>query len=218
MPPRRVGPAPRRAGQYRAVPAVRGHSNRRHGDAFDLAGLPLPAPGTGATTWGHAHCQCGAVSPLLPSGRERKLWHTRHREEIAGVPWMSDTPIDWPAEFGTAEDLAGLAWTERLPGFWQAPYTQGRMAVAAVTPTDRQWYAAVIASDTLTSAHMVASLSYNMHDALAERLRAKGRTVGCAAEGCAYLWPCPVREASAFLGAKNGGELHTPIGQEKTDG
>ena len=85
---RRPGTArPRRAGQTTLVPTVKGHSNTAGGSARDIDGSFLPSPGSGATAYGYAFCSCGMRSPILPNGRERKLWHTRHREEIAGVPW-----------------------------------------------------------------------------------------------------------------------------------
>ena len=70
-----------------AVPQVPGHSNRAGGAPRDISGLRLPTYGPGSSQSGYAHCSCGAVSPLLSSNRERKLWHTTHREELAGVPW-----------------------------------------------------------------------------------------------------------------------------------
>jgi len=127
--------------------------------------------------------------------------------------------ILWPVEFDAVPDLSGLAWEESRPGFWTAVHDPGRLAIAAVCPTDRQWYASVVPSGL--PPHQLAQLSFTMHDALAERLRTKGWEVGCAGADCARSWPCPVREMHDFMGTRNGGELHTPIGLtrvEKSDG
>lgn len=122
--------------------------------------------------------------------------------------------IDWPTLFGNVEDLGGLAWEESRPGFWTAPYEQGKIAIAAVCPTDLQWFASIVGA--YLPASTMAQLSFTMHDALAERLRVAGWTVGCAGPACGYLWPCPTREMKDFMGQPNGGELHTPIGLERT--
>jgi hypothetical protein len=69
------------------VPRIAGHSNRAGGAPRAADGTLLPTYGPGSSQTGHAQCSCGEISPPLPSGRERKLWHIQHREELAGVPW-----------------------------------------------------------------------------------------------------------------------------------
>jgi hypothetical protein len=124
--------------------------------------------------------------------------------------------VDWPAEFDGLEAFASLAWAEVRPGFWRADYASDTIAVAAVCPTDRQWVGSILPASL--QPHHLAQLSFTLHDAIAERLRASGWTVGCAGPDCAATWPCPKREMHDFMGARNGGELHTPIGREKADG
>jgi hypothetical protein len=72
-----------------AVPQQRGHRPLHKGHAAaDLDGTKLPPQGTGGGGQaGYAHCVCGARSPIVRTTRERRLWYTRHREQIAGVPW-----------------------------------------------------------------------------------------------------------------------------------
>jgi hypothetical protein len=119
--------------------------------------------------------------------------------------------VDWPAEFDGMRGFEGLPWREVRPGFWQADYAAPHtIAVAAVCPTDRQWVASVVPADL--QPHHLAQLSFTLHDAIAERLRAGGWTVGCAGPDCTAVWPCPKREMHDFMGAGNGGEAHTPIG------
>ncbi|MET0426695.1 MAG: hypothetical protein ABW046_22700 [Actinoplanes sp.] len=125
-----------------------------------------------------------------------------------------DVEIKWPVEFDAVPDLSGLAWEETRPGFWQADHAPGMIVIAAVCPTDRQWFASVIPA---CPPHQLAQLSFTMHDALAERLRVAGWEVGCAGPDCTYSWPCPKREMHDFMGQRNGGELHTPIGTTKKE-
>jgi hypothetical protein len=116
-------------------------------------------------------------------------------------------PIDWPTEFARTPTLASLTWEEVRPGIWFAEHAEPQL-VAAVTPTERLWYAT-------TAQEVSPQLSFQMHDVLAGRLRAAGWLVGCAGPSCAYTWPCPRREMHDFMGERNGGELHTPIGTAK---
>jgi hypothetical protein len=77
-----------RSGRVLAVPAPRAHAavDPQYRPADD-AGVTLPGQGPGVALLGHTHCRCGAMSPPLYTSRERRLWHTKHREEIAGVTW-----------------------------------------------------------------------------------------------------------------------------------
>lgn len=76
----------------------------RRGDDSDPGPVPAPVPrisGHGLVSEGAAHedrdghasqvrkyagfavCQCGARSPVLPSGAQRKQWHREHKIEVA---------------------------------------------------------------------------------------------------------------------------------------
>lgn len=76
--------------------AVRGHVP---GSARGAKSPPLPHCPDGSVIlgrvsgMGHAKCECGKVSAeCLPGAAARERWHTRHKEELAGVPW-SDAAI-----------------------------------------------------------------------------------------------------------------------------
>jgi hypothetical protein len=71
-----------------AVPQQRGHRPLyRRPRPLDVDGTVIPSQGPGVPQPGYTFCTCGVGSRVLPSDRERKLWHTKHREKIAGVPW-----------------------------------------------------------------------------------------------------------------------------------
>lgn len=77
-------PSPKRL----AVPAPRAHAAADGTfQPYDADGAPLPSEGPGVAVLGHAFCRCGAASPPLYTSRERRLWHTEHREQLAGVAW-----------------------------------------------------------------------------------------------------------------------------------
>jgi hypothetical protein len=77
------------SGRLRAVPQQAGHRSVARGFApLDVDGSSLgPQSSGGGGVAGYTHCVCGARSSILRTTRERRLWHTMHREEIAGVPW-----------------------------------------------------------------------------------------------------------------------------------
>lgn len=71
-----------------AVPAPRAHAAADGTfQPYDADGAILPSEGPGVPVLGHAYCRCGAASPPLYTSRERRLWHTEHREQLAGVTW-----------------------------------------------------------------------------------------------------------------------------------
>lgn len=45
---------------------------------------------TGGT--GHGKCSCGAFSPELPSGTQRRAWHREHKAEITRDQSIWETP------------------------------------------------------------------------------------------------------------------------------
>ncbi|MET4222810.1 hypothetical protein [Oerskovia enterophila] len=45
---------------------------------------------TGGT--GHGKCSCGALSPELPSGTQRRAWHREHKAEITRDQSIWETP------------------------------------------------------------------------------------------------------------------------------
>lgn len=77
-------PGPR----HLAVPPTKGHTaaDSEH-RPYDALGVRRPSGGPGQAVMGRSHCRCGAMSPELWTNRERRLWHTEHREQIAGVAW-----------------------------------------------------------------------------------------------------------------------------------
>ena len=48
---------------------------------------------------GHAVCRCGALSPHLDSGRQRRRWHRRHKARVMlGQPEPAGQPRPVPPE------------------------------------------------------------------------------------------------------------------------
>lgn len=66
-------------------------SNRLSGHTLRYEGAPFSADGTliydgmhvGTSGEGRAKCSCGALSPVLSSGAQRKAWHRQHKAAIA---------------------------------------------------------------------------------------------------------------------------------------
>lgn len=68
----------------RGTTIVRGHALRDEGAPYDEHGRPRQTADGGVQHGGtgHALCECGQLSPLLASDRERKSWHRGHKAEI----------------------------------------------------------------------------------------------------------------------------------------
>lgn len=61
---------------------IAGHALLREGLPYDDQGrYPLSSQGE-KQQQGRAKCSCGALSPNLPSGAQRKAWHREHKAEV----------------------------------------------------------------------------------------------------------------------------------------
>lgn len=85
-----IGTALRVAGHT----CVRSDRDGRNGGTAPLPHCPDGSVILGRTSGpGHGRCSCGLVSEeCYPGAAARERWHTRHKEELAGVPW-SDAAI-----------------------------------------------------------------------------------------------------------------------------
>lgn len=50
---------------------------------------------------GRAKCECGAMSEVVGGIDARRSWHTRHKEELAAVPWSDAATAARVKEEGT---------------------------------------------------------------------------------------------------------------------
>jgi hypothetical protein len=63
---------------------LRGHALREEGRPFTAHGTALFSGDTRFKPGeGHGLCECGAVSPILASDRQRKAWHAQHKQAVA---------------------------------------------------------------------------------------------------------------------------------------
>jgi hypothetical protein len=59
-----------------------GHELEHEGAPFRGDGRKIRAGWGGTGSIGHGKCSCGALSPELTSGTQRKAWHRAHKDEI----------------------------------------------------------------------------------------------------------------------------------------
>lgn len=59
-----------------------GHELRDEGAPYDGRGRKIWQNRWTTSGRGRAKCSCGALSPELPSGTQRKAWHRAHKAEV----------------------------------------------------------------------------------------------------------------------------------------
>lgn len=59
---------------------LKGHALVGEGQPFNDAGRAVGYGWTGGE--GRAKCECGALSPVLSSGRARQAWHADHKQAV----------------------------------------------------------------------------------------------------------------------------------------
>lgn len=59
---------------------VRGHALRYEGRVLSTGGWVKSGPGPG-------RCECGAISPELPSTAARQRWHRDHKQAVINAEW-----------------------------------------------------------------------------------------------------------------------------------
>jgi hypothetical protein len=56
------------------------HSLRSEGAPHDDRGVIIGYNGISGV--GRAYCRCGVLSPVLPSARQRRIWHRAHKARV----------------------------------------------------------------------------------------------------------------------------------------